>query len=586
MFTFGVQDSVTVTTVTLVVRNGDKSHPYVMSRVNTKDGYTFYNLVMRVPKSGVYFYRFEVRCGDTLYFVGRNEEGNAVAGDFLPEWQLTVYDKAFVLPARWGGDIVYHIFVDRFAKHGELQHLPQGGIAKDWNEDVDITSPDGVYHANDFYGGNLQGIIDKLDYLQELGVTILYLSPIFRSNSNHRYDTADYSQIDPMLGTNEDFARLVGKARIRGMRVMLDGVFNHTGSDSIYFNKERHFDSFGAMQGTASPYRDWYHIAKDNSYQAWWGIANVPTLNKQSKSLRRYLFGKGGIVDKWSRFDIDWRLDVVDELPDFYLDELRDCIRAANPNAIVIGEVWEDASNKVAYGEPRRYFTSGQLDGVMNYVFKDAILTYCMGGLAKDFACKINDIVENYPRQCLDNCLTLIGSHDTPRAINLLSGVNTLGWSKQRKRDFRLDAFDRRRGQDRLLIAAALQYTLPGMPSVYYGDEAGMQGWDDPINRRPYPWDSPDTNLIDYYKTLGRVRQSVASCLAGYVRFVPMGGLLVMLRGSENNQIAVVANTTDKPISCMLYNRCTDLLTDIKYEGPIFFPVNRVMILRPVLPNG
>ena len=579
-FCFGVRQDVDAIGITLCVRQDD-TVVYPLAFHHDQDGYRYYVTKIR-PTWGVYFYRFEVKTPSGILFVGRDDMGNAIAGDFLPEWQMTVY-RAGHAPSPWGGDIVYHIFADRFARKGPLNTTFPYRFYKQWDEDVDVTGRDGdIYRAQDVYGGNLAGICDKLDYLQSLSVSIIFLSPIFESVSNHRYDTGDYTKIDPLLGTEQDFAHLVDEARRRGIRIMLDGVFNHTGSDSIYFNKDGHYADVGAYQSPASPYRDWFTFHKDGTYDCWWGIENVPTINKNSEAACRFLFGDDGPVAHWSHYDVDWRLDVVDELPDDYLDKLRACIRKACPQAHVIGEVWEDASTKESYGHRRHYFTTGQLDGVMNYVFKEAILAYCLGGTPHDFACKVMDLVENYPRHCLDRCLTLLDSHDTVRVLNELAGVVTAGWNKQMQRDYRLSATDERRGKDKLYLAATLQYLLPGMPSVYYGDEVGMQGFADPINRRPYPWDNQNEELLGLYRRLGEIRRSHAAILRGGIEFAPHDTLLIMTRQSDEGELTVVANATTAPHGCHVYDRCVDLLSGRTLEGEIFLPPNRVVILQPI----
>lgn len=585
-FRLGVRRDVAVQDVRLMVRQ-QFTTAYSFVAAEIEGNYRYFVGSFTPPHWGVYWYRFEVETPDGILFLGRDRYGNAIAGDYLPEWQLSVYGRNVHVPQAHGDEIAYHVFVDRFCRADiprdpALDRLPPRTY-KEWDEDVDITGRDGKpYDATDFYGGNLQGVISKLDYLEGLGVTTLFLSPIFLSVSNHRYDTADYMHIDPLLGTEEDFATLVNEARRRGIRVMLDGVFNHTGSDSIYFNRDGHFDSFGAYQGTASPYRDWFTIHKDGTYDCWWGIQNVPTINKKSRSARHYLFGEDGPLVHWTRYDVDWRLDVVDELPDNYLDELCRAIRRTNPHSRIIGEVWEDASTKEAYGVPRHYFATGQLDGVMNYVFRNAILDYAKGGGADDFACTVMDLCENYPRHDLDNSLTLLGSHDTVRVLNELTGINTTGWNKQMLRDYRLTPQQRRLGMDRLLVAAALQYTLPGTPTVYYGDEVGVAGFVDPINRRPYPWDNANEELRGYYRRLGMLRHALARSFAGGIRFANREGVLVMLRGEGQYECAVCANTSLKPHGLRIYDRCKDLLTDRVWEGNVFLPVNGIMILMPL----
>ena len=177
----------------------------------------------------------------------------------LPDWQLTVYDKSFVVPDTIKGGVIYHIFADRFA-HAGKDVQPRYGYLKKWGEKVTVREPDGSYRANDFFGGNFKGITGKLDYLASLGVTEIYLSPIFESSSNHRYDTGDYMKIDPLLGTEDDFRELITQARKRGIGIILDGVFNHSGADSVYFNQLGHYDSVGAYQSKDSPYYDWYYF--------------------------------------------------------------------------------------------------------------------------------------------------------------------------------------------------------------------------------------------------------------------------------------------------------------------------------------
>ena len=577
-----VRQDVGESAVRLVIRREDKSLAHQMTLEQVQNGYRYYAVEFALSHWGLYYYRFEIDTPSGVIFVGRDAAGNAVCGDFLPEWQLTVYAKTAREDKGRGDEIAYHIFVDRFCR-ADIPHDPRldtlpARTYKDWDDDVDIVGRNGApYDATDFFGGNLKGIISKLDYLQSLGVTLLFLSPIFESVSNHRYDTADYAQIDPLLGTEADFAALVAEAKARGIRVMLDGVFNHTGSDSIYFNRDGHFDSLGAYQSPASPYRDWFHVHRDGTYDCWWGIQNVPTINKRSKGARAYLFGNEGPVAHWTQYGIDWRLDVVDELPDSYLDELCHCIRGVNPMANIIGEVWEDASTKCSYGVQRHYFGTGQLDGVMNYVFRNAIRAYATGGSADDFANTVMDICENYPRHALDHSLTLLDSHDTVRILNELAQVNTNGWTKQMLRDYRLTPQQRRLGMDRLMVAAGLQYTLIGTPTVYYGDEVGLSGFTDPINRRPYPWDNPNRELRAFYTKLGEVRHQIAGALSGGISFANREGVLVMLRG-DNEQVAVCANTSLKPHGLRLYNRCVDLLTGRVWEGNVFMHVNCIMV--------
>ncbi len=530
---------------------------------------------------GIFFYRFEVDypSGD-FHYIGKGDLGNAVAGEFLPEWQLTVYAKKYTTPPRTGSDIIYHIFVDRFCKSGDMP-APRYGTAKKWKDEVTIVDPDGVYRANDFYGGNLQGIISKLDYLEELGVTIIYLSPIFLANSNHRYDTGDYMTLEPMLGDEADLEELVDEARKRGMKIMLDGVFNHSGSDSIYFNKHGHFDSVGAYQSKDSPYYDWYYfIDYPEIYESWWGIQVVPTLNKYSPSLREFFFGKGGVVEKWTSFGVSWRLDVVDELPIDFVDEIRAAVKRVNPNSLVLGEVWEDASLKYSYSLLRPYFTKGQLDGVMNYPFKDAIISFVLYGDTYAFIRDVMNIVENYPADALASSMTMLGSHDTERILNVLADTGGEHWKKERQLRYRLGDENKALAIKRLKIAAALEYTLPGIPSIYYGDEAGLEGYKDPINRRPFPWGEENAEILAYYKKLAKIRKENREALKGRVFFLNRD-LLFMIRGSGSDMIAVIANPNSYAVSFRVKAKVKELITDIIFErGEIIIGSYGIMILK------
>jgi len=547
-FFFPVSAKMEPSEVHLVLRRNDYSEYHPMHRGATSDGYVDFHLDLTIERDGVYMYRFEIKSGGRVYFVGRTDEGGAEIGDWLPEWQLTVSEFGFTTPDFIKGGVVYHIFCDRFCKKGEVEKPPYG-VLKKWCEDVTVADADGVYRANDFFGGNFQGIISRLDYLDDLGVTVLYLSPIFLSHSNHRYDTGDYMKLDPMLGTEDDFKELIEKAAKKGMAIVLDGVFNHTGSDSIYFNKDGRFDSLGAYQSKDSPYYKWYTFYNfPDEYHCWWGITVVPTIARNADGYRELIAGHGGVIEKWTRMGVKgWRLDVVDELSDDFVKEIRSKIKREDESCIVIGEVWEDASTKHAYGEERQYFRGRELDGVMNYVFKDAIIEFMLHGNGRKFARGAGDICDNYPKICLDTCFTLIGSHDTARCINVLSGADVSLLSKEQKKNYRLTASEYKRGKKKLLGAVALQYFLPGVPSVYYGDEVGLQGFEDPINRRPFPWDGIDKEILDHYKMLGTLRKKHKKHFTGGVRITADGSEVTIER--EGLTLTVSGDTGEFKIS-------------------------------------
>lgn len=505
---FPVKKSFNAEKVTMILRRNEHSEIFELSKLYDDGNYDYFYVDFLVEREGSYYYRFEISRGANTSFVGRGYNGQAIMGDWLPEWQLSVYAKSYVTPDFFKGGVVYHIFADRFCHSGETV-LPKYGVTKQWGEDVTIIDPDGIYRANDFYGGNFQGIISKLDYLYELGVTAIYLSPIFLSNSNHRYDTADYLQIDPILGTEEDFAELINKAKEKDIAIILDGVFNHTGADSVYFNKFNHFDSVGAYQSKESPYYDWYtFISYPDTYKCWWGITVVPTIARDAKGFHDLIVGDNGVINKWTKMGVKgWRLDVVDELSSEFLKSIFCSIKSNDKDCLVIGEVWEDATTKHSYGEEREYFRGKELDGVMNYVFKDSIIEYLNGFDGELFADQTMTIIENYPKVSLDVCMSLIDSHDTVRAINALSGKNGHNMTKEEKRAYRLNKHEYEMGKKKLKLASCLQYFLPGVPSLYYGDEIGMQGFEDPINRRPFSHDKIDNELLSHYIHLGQLRR-------------------------------------------------------------------------------
>ncbi len=525
-----VAEHIGATGVSVFVRRHEHTMRFDFSLQSRKDAFDEYACEFFIEREGTYYYRFEVYLpGGGILFCGRDAEGKLITGDWLPEWQLSVYKSSFATPDYFKGGVVYHIFCDRFAKAGKVIK-PRVGVLKEWGEEVGDVGPDGVYRADDFFGGNFAGIIGKLDYLKSLGVTALYLSPVFKSNSNHRYDTADYSEVEEMLGGDRGLEKLIAEADKAGMAVILDGVFNHTGSDSIYFNREKNFPVIGAYQGPASPYYDWYTFEQfPDVYNCWWGIGCVPTIARDAVGYQKMIEEK--VLKKWTKKGVrGWRLDVVDELSDIFIDNIRTAIKTADEDAVVIGEVWEDASTKVSYGEERRYFQGDQLDGVMNYVYKDAILKYMLSGDGNAFVNTINDLAENYPEFALDCCMTLLGSHDTVRAINVLSGAIQPG-SKEERKKYRLTKDEYNLGKKRLLAAASLQFFLPGVPSVYYGDEVGMQGFEDPFNRRTFPWDNMDTEILAHYRRLGALRNKYRKQFIGHCNISTDGATVTITRG-------------------------------------------------------
>ncbi len=500
---------------------------------------------------GLYFYYFYIHKpigGFRLFKFG--DDTNMEAGDL---WQVSCIPADFSVPDWAQGATMYQIFPDRFCRSGDTDltgKLEPYTVHEDWNEEVHW-QPDrqGRVLNNDFYGGNFKGITQKLDYIASLGVTVLYLNPISKSFSNHRYDTGDYKTPDPMLGTLADFTEMCDAAHQRGIRVILDGVFSHTGSNSLYFDKDRTFGGNGAYNSQSSPYYSWYQFKSwPNDYNSWWGFDTLPTVNKLDPKFIQYIItGDDSVISHWLNAGCDgFRLDVADELPTEFLSILKTHLRKLRPDALLLGEVWEDASNKRAYGISRRYFVGGQLDSVMNYPFRTAILHFLQGkDDGKALANTVRAIQENYPPQVLLANMNLLGTHDSARILTAL--VDDFAGSRAEQAARHLTMQQYQTARQRLLMASFLQYMLPGMPSLYYGDEVGMEGCKDPFNRRPYPWGQEDPILLEHFTQLGQLRKEHEALRKGDLSFFEAGdGKLGFSRGCGGKRLRIYLNRSDE----------------------------------------
>jgi len=482
-----------------------------------KDGEEFWECHFSPKKEGLFWYCFEIATNQGRKFISRGEYSYGILSNSVVCWQLTVFKKDFKTPDWLSGGLIYQIFPDRFAKSKkEHPNIPSDRFIQENWYDIPQWQPDefGKIRNNYYFGGDLKGIEEKLDYIKSLGVTCIYLNPIFEAHENHRYNTADYSAIDPMLGSEKDFKSLCKSAEKLGIKIVLDGVFSHTGADSRYFNKNMRYPAEGAYNTTSSPYYNWYKWENwPEKYHSWWGINTLPEIIEEEPSFLEYIAGKDGIAQKWLKAGAaGWRLDVADELPDIFLDNLRKAVKASEPNALIIGEVWEDATNKVAYGYRRRYFLGDQLDSVMNYPFKNAILGFLKGQDGAQAADIIMSVLENYPPQVIRILMNHIGTHDTERALTVLGGEPCKGRNRNWQHSQKMNEYQRDYGKALLKLASLIQYTLPGVPSLYYGDEAGIEGYSDPFNRSCYPWGKEDNELLKWYKALGELRK--LPCLA------------------------------------------------------------------------
>ncbi len=497
-------------------KDGEEAQLLPMTQSEQEMG--FFEITVNMPDEPcICWYHFMVDLGSNRYYYGNSADRMGGEGGLsnlqVASYQITVYRKAAV-PDWYKNGIVYQIFPDRFARgtdwescvrsarHPEGWLGPKRIICQDWSDKPFYTKDaSGSVTRWPFFGGTLSGIEEKLPYLKSLGVTAIYLNPIFEASSNHRYDTADYMKVDPMLGGDEAFSELVRACEAEDIKIILDGVFNHTGRDSKYFNYFTNYGNGGAYWDTASPYRSWYRFTDENpGYECWWGVPDLPNLEENSKSYQDFICSENGVVRHWLRKGAaGWRLDVVDELPDFFVEKIRTAIKTENPDALLMGEVWEDATNKISYDVRRRYFLGSELDCTMHYPFKEASIDFCMGKITSDeYARRMMNICENYPRENFYSCLNLVGSHDCARILSVLGEASDV--PDNEKEDFELSEWYYSIGVKREKLINALRFTMPGVPCIYYGDEVGMQGLEDPYNRGTFPWGNEDPDLLANYR--------------------------------------------------------------------------------------
>ena len=538
----------TTAAILQLCRENGEDHRQISLHFDREDGpYHIWAGEFSLSEPGLFFYYFRITgCTGTFRLFKQGDDTNMEAGDC---WQLSCIPSDFTTPDWAKGAVIYQVFPDRFRKEGDCDltgKLQPYTLHKNWGEEVSWQpTPEGVVLNNDFYGGNFRGITEKMDYIASLGVTILYLNPISKSFSSHRYDTGDYKTPDPMLGTMDDFTQMCQAAHHRGIRVILDGVYSHTGSDSLYFDKNGTFGGNGAYCTPDSPYFSWYTFHNyPDSYNCWWNFDTLPTVKKMDPAFLEYIItGEDSVIAHWLKAGADgFRLDVADELPNEFMDLFKKRLRQLKPDALLIGEVWEDASNKVAYGIRRRYFIDATLDSVMNYPFRNAILHLLRGqDDGTQFQSTVMTVLENYPAQVVSCNMNLLGTHDTPRILTAL--VDDFDGSRETLAGTHLTPEQLELAINRLILASSLQYTLPGAPSLYYGDEAGMEGHKDPFNRRTYPWGGENRELLYHFTILGKLRREKPALRTGNTEFLHAGGgRLAFARVLKGSRIRIYVN--------------------------------------------
>ncbi|MGV8147010.1 MAG: glycoside hydrolase family 13 protein [Alkaliphilus sp.] len=559
--------------VSLILWRDGKNVKKIEMTAERKEGILHtYSIEIGVPdECDLMWYYFMIEDEEGIYFYGNNKkklggEGELYQINAIP-YQITVYNEKLKAPNWFKEAVIYQIFPDRFYNGNEdgVVSNPKKNsfIYANWGDKpLYIKDENGRIARWEFFGGNLLGIIKKLDYLKDLGINTIYLNPIFEARSNHRYDTADYKKIDPMLGDNNTFKDLCKLAKEKGISIILDGVFNHTGCDSIYFNRENTYEELGAYQSVESKYYKWFNFKNHpDEYESWWGVDDLPNVNEDNEEYKNFIIhDNDSVVKKWIKLGAKgWRLDVVDELPEKFVKSIWSEMKELDNETVLIGEVWEDASNKMSYGKTRKYAMGGELDSVMNYPFRSAIIDFLIGKTdAQGFRSQLMTLKENYPTEFFYSAMNLIGSHDRARIMTLLGEApNSKDMSIVEKTKFELADDKRRLAIGRMKLAVAMQMTLPGVPSIYYGDEVGMEGYEDPWNRGAFPWDSGNKELLEWYKKMIALRKEESVFTTGTWNIIyAEGDIVVYIREIKDNkdifdtsqkkQLAIVAVNVNK----------------------------------------
>lgn len=567
--------------ILLVKKDGCNDYsPFYMEQKFVENGEKVFEVEFSLPV-GLYFYHFD--CGTVL--LGLGEDYTAKTMDLPSDFQLTVYSHDYKVSNLLNGGVMYQIFPDRFCSSGRKFDFPNNKVKhSSWNEiPYFLPNSKGQVLNNDFFCGDLQGIISKLDYLVQLGVTCVYLNPIFKAYSNHRYDTGDYMQIDPILGNIDDFKQLIEECSERNISIVLDGVFNHTGADSKYFNKYGKYDSIGAYQSKDSPYYDWFNFGKyPECYESWWGIDTLPSVNESSESYIDYITGENGVIDTYTKLGIGgWRLDVVDELPAQFVRKIRNAVKRVNDNAVIIGEVWEDASNKIAYSVRREYFQGKELDSVMNYPLKNAIISFVKSGNSTQLSNVIKTQLDHYPHAVIHTLMNMLSTHDTFRIVSALADTDIYGKSKLELSKIKIEGEELEKAKFLQKTASLLQFTLYGVPCIYYGDEICMQGYSDPLCRLPFSWDNMDADMLKWYKKLGEIRNSNSVFADGeLIEVLCEEGVYAFKRVNDTGEVLVIVNISDTQLKLEFKGEIIDLIEGKNYIDNVVVKPNQLCLFK------
>ncbi len=531
---------------------------------------------------GLYFCHFEFVSNGMRFYTAFDHLNNCYAEtNFVNETQILVYEEKYMSPEWFGGGVMYQIFPDRFAKGGEVTKREDAVYNDDWENGIpEYPSLRGdSFPNNTHFGGTLYGVAEKLPYLVSLGVSCIYLNPIFEAFSNHKYDTADFLSVDKSFGGDEALAFLIEKAHKNGIKVILDGVFNHVGNDSIYFDAYNKYGNGACSKGKSSPYYEWFSFNEfPNVYESWWGIKNLPRTVRCESYVS---FITDNVIPKYMKMGIDgWRLDVADELESGFLDNIVFAIKSHKPDAIVIGEVWEDASNKIAYNERKRYFCGRQLDSVTNYPIRNAVIEFVKYANAELLVQTVNTLYRNYPPHKLACVMNFLGSHDTERIATVLGGQPDMGEDNAVLAVKRMTERERESAKELLKQAYLLLASLPGVPCIYYGDEIALEGYHDPFNRRPFPSNGFNDEYSDFFKAVNRIRRNEPLFEAQELTAKVIGdGAVHIVRTQDGKRLHILANMSENAIDISGINGA-DLLSGEEYSGNLTLLPKKVRIIK------
>lgn len=505
-----------------------------------------FEVKVKFEHCGHYFYHFLAERGGLTYVLGMGQDCKTSIGSDSDFFQ-SVTKHAYPENSALSGGLIYQIFPDRFCSSGEVLAREPLTLRRDWGGKIKRFTSDPVKINGEVFGGNLFGIIEKLPYLQSLGVTVIYLNPIFEANSCHKYDTANYMKVDGMLGGDAALAQLIAEAKARGIEILLDGVFNHTGSDSIYFNKLSRYSELGAYNSRESKYYSWYNFYNyPDGYNSWWGISTLPSINRNATDFQSFIAGEGGVIEKYMKMGVlGFRLDVVDEISDEFVQKISQKIHSYGESRVVMGEVWEDAATKISYSERRKYFSENELNSVMNYPFRDGIVSYFLSKDSSLLSRSIKTVLNNYPRGVTSSLMNFFDTHDTGRFYSeLLRGCSN----------------DNLIATEIYKLALAMLFTLPGVPSLLYGDEIAMED-NDGSSRGCFDWGRDCADLQNIIAELAMLRQHPAIKYGDCEILISASGKFAFSREFADTRIIAAFNLRPTPLRLELPEKCLSFFT-------------------------